>query len=56
MKIFYILVCIFSIVIVLFEKIKIKKKVSKNKKNYIDEIMLEKIDKKIKKNKSLKIY
>ena len=32
MKIFYILVCVFSIVIVLFEKIKIKKKVSKNKK------------------------
>lgn len=56
MKIFYILVCVFSIVIVLFEKIKIKKNVSKNKKNYIDEIMLERIDEKIKKNKSLKNY
>lgn len=56
-KIFYILLCIVSIAIVLFEKIKIKKKkVSTKKKNHMDEVILERIDKKIKKNKSLKNY
>lgn len=58
-KICYVLVCISSIAILLFEKIKVKKKkqkVSPNRKTYIDEIILERIDKKIKKNKLLKNY
>lgn len=58
-KICYVLACISSIAILLFEKIKVQKKnqkVSPNKKTYIDEIILERIDKKIKKNKLLKNY